>query len=120
MPPPVTDVGATVTPTRVGAMTVMTAALEIEPRVLVIVAVLVLCTAMAPTLKVALDRPAPMVTVAGTVAVELLDVSATAVPPVGAGPLKVTVPVEVEPPVTVVGERVKDTRAAGVIVRVAD
>ena len=62
-------------------------------------------TALVLTVNVALLAPAATVTLAGTVAVDvLLLVRVTAAPPVGAGPLSVTVPVEdCAPPVTVVG-----------------
>jgi len=48
--------------------------------------------------------PAATVTVAGTTTDAKLLVSVTAIPPVGAAPLIVTVPVDPEPPVTVVGD----------------
>src|SRR5438445_5012732 len=62
-------------------------------------------TALVLTVNVALLAPAATVTLAGTVAVDvLLLVRVTAAPPAGAGPLSVTVPVEdCAPPVTVVG-----------------
>ena len=62
-------------------------------------------TALVLTVNVALLAPAPTVTLAGTVAVDvLLLVSVTAAPPASAGPLSVTVPVEdCAPPVTLVG-----------------
>ena len=70
--------------------------------------------------KVALVAPLNTVTLARTVATEVLSlVSVTAVPPVGAGPLKVTVPWEVVPPKTVVGLSESESRAGGVTVRVA-
>jgi len=61
-------------------------------------------TALVLTVNVALLAPAATVTLAGTVAVDvLLLVRVTAAPPAGAGPLSVTVPVEdCAPPVTVV------------------
>jgi len=55
------------------------------------------------TLNVAEVAPAATVTVAGTVAAALSDVRATDRPPVGAGPLIVTVATEVPPPTTEVG-----------------
>lgn len=63
--------------------------------------------------------PAATVTVAGTVALAVLEVKVTAVPPVGAIPLKVTVPVEVAPPWTDVGFNETAVRTAGLIVSVA-
>jgi len=54
--------------------------------------------------KDALVAPAATVTLEGTLAaVVLLLESVTCAPPVGAGPLSVTVPVEEFPPVTLVG-----------------
>jgi len=61
-------------------------------------------TALVVTVNVALLAPAATVTLAGTVAVDvLLLVRVTAAPPAGAGPLSVTVPIEEDPPLTVVG-----------------
>ena len=66
------------------------------------------------TVKVALVAPAATVTLEGTLAaVVLLLERVTCAPPVGAGPLSITVPVEEFPPVTLVGfseseERVRD------------
>jgi len=61
-------------------------------------------TALVLTVNDALVAPAATVTLAGTLAaVVLLLESATCAPPVGAGPLSVTVPVEEFPPVTLVG-----------------
>src|SRR5258705_13111081 len=61
-------------------------------------------TAKVGTVKVGLVAPAGMVTVAGTVAavVSLLE-RETMAPAVGAGPLSVTLPVEGDPPLTLVG-----------------
>ena len=62
-------------------------------------------TAVVFTVNVALLAPAATVTVAGTVAAAVLPlIRETTAPPVGAGPLSVTVPVEdCAPPVTLVG-----------------
>src|SRR5712691_10866432 len=61
-------------------------------------------TALVLTVNVALVAPGATVTLDGTLAtVVLLLESVTCAPPVGAGPLSVTVPVEEFPPVTLVG-----------------
>ena len=53
--------------------------------------------------NVAVVAPAGTVTLEGTLAAPLLLESATGAPPVGAGPLNATVPVEEFPPATLVG-----------------
>ncbi len=64
--------------------------------------------------------PAGTVAFLGTVATEerLLE-SATVVPPVGAGPSSVTVPVDELPPCTLIGLRVKDDGVGSLTVKVA-
>ena len=77
-------------------------------------------TALVLTVKVALLVPAETGTLAGTLATAvLLLVRPTEIPPAGAGPLKVTVPVELPPPRTLVGLRVSALTPGGVTVRVA-
>src|SRR5260370_41638293 len=78
-------------------------------------------TALVLTVNVPLLAPAATVTVAGTVAVDVLLERETTAPPVGAGPLSVTVPVEGDPPVTLVGFSVsgEGVRAGGGSVREA-
>ena len=68
-------------------------------------------TARVVTVKAALVTPAGMVTLAGTVAtvVSLLE-RETRAPPVGAGPLSLTLPVEGNPPLTLVGFSVSEVR----------
>ena len=63
--------------------------------------------------------PAATVTLAGTVAAEvlLLDKEITA-PPAGAGALRVTVPVEVPPPTTLVGLKASELNCIAVTVTV--
>jgi hypothetical protein len=61
-------------------------------------------TVLVLTVKVALLAPAATVTLAGTVAAAVLSLEReTAAPPLGACPLRVTVPVEGDPPVTLAG-----------------
>ena len=73
-------------------------------------------TALVVTVKVALMAPAGTVTpLDGTLAAAILLLeSVTWAPPAGAGPLKVTVPVEdCTPPTTLVGFSVNDERGGG-------
>ena len=71
---------------------------------------------MVPTVKDAVLLPAGTVTVVGRVAALLLEVRPTIVPPLPALPVSVTRPVELDPPMTVVGLRVTLERVDGVIV----
>jgi len=85
----------------------------------VIVAVTELATETVVTVKVAVVAPAATVTLLGVDALVLLEDKLTAIPPAGAGPLNVTVPIEDVPPTTDVGERATPLSIAGVIVRLA-
>jgi hypothetical protein len=79
-------------------------------------------TALVLTVNVALVAPAATVRLAGTVAAAVLSlIRETDAPPLGAGPLSVTVPVEGDPPVTLVGFSVSEerVRAGGSTVREA-
>jgi len=78
-------------------------------------------TVLVATLKLAVVLPAATVTVAGTIAEALLLDSAREMPPVGAAPVKVTVPVADVPPVTLAGFTTTDKMATGggVMVRAA-
>jgi hypothetical protein len=68
-------------------------------------------TAIVVTVNVALVAPAGMVTLEGTVAtVVLLLMRETTAPPVRACPLSVTVPVEGDPPMTLLGLSVTEVR----------
>src|SRR5690348_5261950 len=80
----------------------------------------VAATAFELAVKVAKDAPGATVTEVGTVAtaVLLLD-NNTVIPAPGAGPLRVTVPVLVAPPVTAAGFRVSEAKATGLTVTTA-
>ncbi len=74
-----------------------------------------LVTALVLTVKFALLAPAARVTVEGTLADPLPLESCTCAPPVGAGPLSVTVPVEdCAPPVTLMGFSVSEESVGAV------
>ena len=72
-------------------------------------------------MKVADDAPCGIVTVDGTAATAgLLLVSVTELPPVGAGPVNLTVAVAVSPPFTLAGDIDREDTVGGVTVSVAD
>ena len=75
-------------------------------------------TATVVTVKVALLALAATLTLVGTVAALLLLCSVTVMPPVGAGPVSVTVPVEELPPTTEVGFTLTAESAGGLTVSV--
>jgi hypothetical protein len=79
----------------------------------VIVDAVAVVTVAVVTEKVAVVDPAPIVTFAGTVATPLLLDSVTTIPPAGAAPDSVTVPVAEVPPVTLVGLSVSDDNDTG-------
>lgn len=68
-------------------------------------------TLLVVTVKVALVAPEGTVTLPGTVAALELSESDTTAPPLGAAALRVTLPVDELPPVTLVGVTVTDDRA---------
>jgi hypothetical protein len=72
----------------------------------------VVVTAFVVTVNVAVVLPAFTVTVGGTVAAALLPDNVTTAPPPGAGPVRVTVPVDGLPPTTLVGFRDTLVKAA--------
>ena len=89
-------------------MTVSTTVFELPPTVAVIVTLVLLETRCVLMVNVADVFPAATVTLEGTVATDvLLLLNATVVADVGAA-LSVTVPVELEPPLTLVGLSVSE------------
>jgi len=117
--PPTTDVGLSVTLVRVGALMVNVAVFVVLPCVPVIVAVVVEATEDVVTVNVAVVAPAGTVTVPGTSATVAEELRLMTLPPEPAGPPMVTVPVELLPPVTVVGFRDSAVKAGGFTVSVA-
>lgn len=81
---------------------------ELLPSVAVMVAVVVFVTDVVVTVKVADVEPEGTVTLLGMLAEELLLLKLTTEPPEGAAALRMTVPVELLPPVTLLGLRVSE------------
>ena len=104
---PRVDEGFKLTALATGALTVRVAVLVEVPMAAVMTGLALAATGIVVTGNVVDVCPAAIVTEAGTVAAAVtLDVRFTVVPPVGAGPLIVTEPVDPVPPVTAVGLRV--------------
>ncbi|HEX2728270.1 MAG TPA: hypothetical protein VHM16_00860, partial [Rubrobacteraceae bacterium] len=117
--PPTTETGLMLRLERVGLLefTVSVADLDAPPALAVMTEELLPAVVPAWIVNVALVAPPATVTLSGTVAAVVLPlVSATTRPPVGAGAVKVTVPVLVEPSTTAVGLRLSvesDAEAGG-------
>jgi hypothetical protein len=92
------------------------AVFETSPNFAVIVAVIVALTPFVVMVNVVEELPAGIVTVAGTVADVLLEVRVTVVEDPGAAP-RLTVPVAVAPPCTVVGDTLSEERVGTLTVR---
>jgi hypothetical protein len=114
--PPVTLVGATDSVVSTGGVMIRVTVCIVSLALAEIVADVEVPTALVATAKVAVVAPAATVTLAGTVAAAVLLLErVTAVPPLGAAFVSVTIPVEEPPPVTVAGFSVTpDTTAAEV------
>ena len=118
--PPTTEVGVTESPLRVTGLMVKDAVTVDVPITPLIVDVVKLATERVVTVKVADVEPDGTVTDEGVLALALLDDKVTTVPPGPAGPFKLNVPVDDDPPVTVVGERVRPSSPAGLILKVSE
>jgi hypothetical protein len=95
-------------------------AVKTAPFVAEILTVVEVATIFVETVKVAVLLPGATVTLAGTVAAEVrLLERTTSMPPAGAGPENVTVPVDGVSPWTVVGFRLKPIRVGAVTVKFA-
>lgn len=99
--------------------TVRPAVLELDRYVAVTVTAVDVVTTEVVAVNVAEVAPAATVTEAGSVAALELSLRVTLAPPVGAGPLSVTVPVELVPPTTVAGLKLNAESVGGVTVRLA-
>jgi hypothetical protein len=106
-------------PDRTGGLTVSVAVSVTAPRVAVIVATFWDETPTVVALKVTLVWPSGIVAVAGTVTPTRLLLRWTTSPPFPAGPFKLNVPVELEPPLTVLGFKVSEMSSIGLRVSVA-
>ena len=118
--PPATVVGERLIPVRIGGVTVKVAVKEVAPSFPVMVTEVDEATPVVLTVNVAEVAPASTVTVAGSVALTLLELRLMTAPPGPAGPLSVTLPVEDVPPRTEDGVTVMPARPAGLTVKVAD
>ena len=118
--PPTTAVGFEDTVKRSGVRMVSVPDAEFPLSAPVIVAVTVVATDDVVMANVADVEPDGITTDVGTAALAELEVRLTVMPPVGAGPLRVTVPVADVPPVTVVGEMLTELSVVGVITNVVD
>src|SRR5206468_11104086 len=121
--PPATVAGLRFSEERVVAgVTVSTAELLTPPYVAEIVTAIGAATGLVEIVNAALVAPAGTVTLAGTVATarSLLE-SGISAPPAGAAALRVTVPIEAAPPVTLMGLRFnEESVVAGVRVSMAE
>jgi hypothetical protein len=115
--PPTIAAGASVRPVGSGAVAVSDALVEEVPRAAEMAVRTSLPTTVVVAVNVAVEAAAGTVTDAGTPATMLSeDDRATTAPPVGAGPLMVTVPVDDCPPATTEGVKATE-RTTGVAVR---
>jgi len=117
--PPTTLVGESVRPVIVAGLIVNVAESDTDPSIAPMVALVTTDTPLVLTVSVAEFAPAATVTLAGVVAAVALEVMVTTIPPVGAGPLSVTVPEELFPPMTAVGDTFRPVIVGELIVRVA-
>jgi hypothetical protein len=116
--------GFIVTEATSGSAVTVTVVVVVAPfRKAVIVPCVVAATAVVVTLKLAVEDPAGMVTLAGTKAGEPLVQRSTVTPPAGAGTVRATVPVVDSLPTTAAGfteTEERPTVTTGMTVRTAD
>lgn len=109
-PPPNTEVGFSVTPARVRVGVMLRFEKTESPAYVAdMTTVVAVETLVVFTVKVAAVAPCGTVTLAANVvSLVSLVVSFTSAPPVGAGPLRLTVPVDELPPITLEGAMLKE------------
>lgn len=118
---PGTDAGLRATDETPASFMVRTADWTPLPNVPEIVDVVVPDTAEVVTANAAVLAPAETVTLDGAVAAAVfVELSVTTVPPVGAGEVRVTVPVDEVAPVTELGASARPEIAGGLMVKLAD
>jgi hypothetical protein len=117
--PPATLVGETVSPVKAGGVIVNVAVAEVLLAVAVIVSVVLVATAVVVTVNVPVVAPAAKVTEVGRDVALLVSERVTTRPPVGATLERVTVPVEEDPPTTLVGLTESAVTVGAVMVRPA-
>lgn len=117
--PPTTVEGARVMLTSVGGTIVSVAVLVEPPTEPVIVTFDCVDTALVEIVKTDEVAPSAMWTEVGATALEELELRATSIPPVGAAPFNVNVPVTSVPPTTEVGDSTSDAPTGGFTVKVA-
>lgn len=113
--PPTTVVGLIVRLAGTSVEIVRFAFAVVPPAVAEMVAVVVLATPNVEIGNVAVVEPAGTVTLADGAALWVFEVSETVSPPIGAGPVMVTVPVEEVPPTTEFGEITRPIGTGGLI-----
>lgn len=96
-----------------GGLIVSVAVLATPPSPAEMVAAVTAVTGLVVTVKLAPLAPAGTVTLAGTAAAAELSDSITSDPPAGAGPVNLTLPWDVPPPVKLPGSSVNVSRLAG-------
>ena len=116
--PPVTVLGFRVSEVRDATVTVREVLLVVVPNVPEIETETEDATPLVVIVKVALVDPPGINTLVGTCATDvLLLCKVTTLPPAGAAPFKVTVPVEGFPPTTEVGDLEREERLGALTVR---